>query len=346
VLFIFYYFADGLVGAVFDPQSTVGGFIRQSTGFSERAIERVGLMVRTGIDLVFLVAGIPLLVIIWTLTWVDFGSLFNTLALGVQVGNLRISPATVLTVLAILVFGIVTTKLFNRWLDRRILSETHIDKGVQDSILKGASYSGYILAAGFALTAGGLNFSNLAIIAGALGVGIGFGLQAIVNNFVSGLIILAERPIRVGDWVALPDGEGVVRRINVRSTEIETFDACTIIIPNLSLVTGPVRNWTHSDNIGRVVVSLTVEVGSDAELVQKLLVEAARSHPRVLTAPAASVLLTELGLNGLEFSLRVFVSDIMDGSQIASELRFAILRSFGENGVNISQPVGLFQAPK
>ena len=346
LLWLLYYLANAAVAASFDPQSTIGALLRHITGFGERAIERVGLIFRTAVDLVFLFAGIPILIIIWTLTWVDFGALLNTLALGVQVGNLRISPGIVLTVLAILIGGIIATKLFNTWLNRRILSETRIDKGVQDSILKGASYAGYTIAIGIALTAGGLDFSNLAIIAGALGVGIGFGLQAIVNNFVSGLIILAERPIRVGDWVALPEGEGVVRRINVRSTEIETFDACTIIIPNLQLVTGPVRNWTHSDNMGRVIITLTVESSSDAELVRKLLVEVARSHPKVLTSPSPTVLLTQLGLNGLEFDLRAFVADILEGSQVASELRFGILRAFDENDVNISQPIRLLQVAK
>lgn len=346
VLFLLYYLADAAVGASFDPQSNVGSFIRRATGFGERAIERIGLLFRSAVDLIFLIAGIPMLFIIWTLTWVDFRGLLNSLTLGVQVGNLRISPALVLTVLAILVGGIIASKLFNTWLDRRILSQTRIDKGVQDSILKGATYAGYIIAAGLALTTAGLGFSNLAIMAGALGVGIGFGLQGIVNNFVSGLIILAERPIRVGDWVSLPDGEGVVRRINVRSTEIETFDACTIIIPNLSLVTEPVRNWTHSDNIGRVTINLTVETGSDPQLVRKVLLEAARAHPKVLSAPVPSVLLTQLGLNGLEFALRVFVADIMNGSSVASDLRFQILETFAENGVNISQPATVIQMPK
>lgn len=345
-LFLLYYLADAAIGASFDPQSTIGSFIRHATGLGERAIERIGLLFRTGVDLIFIIAGIPLLFIIWTLTWVDFRGLLNTLALGVQVGNLRISPGIVLSALAILMGGIIATKLFNTWLDRRILSHTRIDKGVQDSILKGSSYAGVILAVGLALTAGGLDFSNLAIMAGALGVGIGFGLQAIVNNFVSGLIILAERPIRVGDWVALPEGEGVVRRINVRSTEIETFDACTIIIPNLSLVTAPVRNWTHSDNMGRVIISLTVESSSDADLVRKVLLEVARAHPKVLSTPTPTVLLTQLGLNGLEFDLRAFVADIMEGSLVASDLRFKILDAFAENGVNISQPIRLMQVPK
>ena len=131
--------------------------------------------------------------------------------------------------------GIAITRYVTAWLQRRVLTATRLDKGVQDSIRTGAGYFGYILAAGFALSAAGVNFSNLAIIAGALGVGIGFGLQSIVNNFVSGLILLAERPVRVGDWVVTTAGEGIVRTINVRATEIETFDNCTIFIPNSNL---------------------------------------------------------------------------------------------------------------
>ena len=133
--------------------------------------------------------------------------------------------------------GIAVTKLFVGWLNRRILLETRIDKGVQDLVRKGATYAGYIIAAGLPLRRLAWEFSNLALVAGALGVGIGFGLQSIVNNFVSGLYPLAERPIRVGDWVSIPAGEGLVKKINVRATEIETFDGCSIIVPNSNLIT-------------------------------------------------------------------------------------------------------------
>ena len=146
--------------------------------------------------------------------------------------------------------------------------------------------------------------------------------------------------------MALPDGEGIVKRINVRSTEIETFDSCIIIIPNLSLVTEPVRNWTYSDNMGRIVVSLTVETESDAELVQKLMLECARVHPRVLSAPLPAVYLADIGLNGLKFELKAFVPDIMDGSQIASDLRLSILRAFAENHIHIAQSNTVMQAEK
>ena len=345
-LFILYYLFNAAVTASFDPQSGFGVFLRRITGLGERGIERLGLIFRTAVDIFLVITGVPLLVLLWTLTWVDFAGFFNTLAMGVKIGEITISPAVMLVMLVILVAGIIATKLFNRWLDRRILSDTRINKGVQDSILKGSTYAGYFIAAALALTATGLDFSNLALIAGALGLGIGLGLQSIVNNFVSGLIILAERPIRVGDWVSLPTGEGVVRRINVRSTEIETFDSCSIILPNSLLVTEPVRNWTHNDNMGRFLVAVSVDYGNDAELVRKVLLETARAHDRVLSSPEPAALLARFGPSGLDFELRAFVADIFEAAGVASEIRFNLLTRFAEKGITIAPPLALLQQPR
>jgi potassium efflux system protein len=346
LLFVLYHLFDAAISASFDPQSGFGVFLRRVTGLGERGIERLGLVVRTGVDLVLLIAGIPLLVLLWTLTWVDFGGFYNTLALGVKIGEITISPAVVLMMFAILVAGVLATKLFNRWLSRRILSDTQINRGVQDSILKGSTYVGYFLAATLALTTTGIDFSNLALIAGALGIGIGLGLQSIVNNFVSGLIILAERPIRVGDWVSLPSGEGIVRRINVRSTEIETFDSCSIILPNSALVTEPVRNWTHNDNMGRIMVAVTVDYDCDAEQVKNLLLETARGHEKVLSAPEPFVSLARFSPSGLDLELRACVADILEGAGVASDIRFAVYKLFREKGITFAHPIGVMQAPK
>ncbi len=173
VVFLFYHLLDAAVAESFDPHSSFGTFLRRMTGMSERSIERTGLIIRTSVDVFLIIAGVPTLLLLWTFTWVDFSGFVNTLKIGVQVGSITISPAVALAVLGTLIGGIVVTKLFNRWLNRRILPDTRINKGVQDSILKGATYTGYVLAAGFALAAAGINFSNIAIIAGALGVGIG-----------------------------------------------------------------------------------------------------------------------------------------------------------------------------
>ena len=287
-----------------------------------------------------------MLLLLWTLNWVDMRGLMNTLALGITIGDVTILPGTLAIMMAILLAGIIATKLFNSWLDHRILADTRIKKGVQDSILTGASYIGYFLAGVFALTAAGVDFSSLAIIAGALGLGIGLGLQSIINNFVSGIILLAERPIRVGDWVSLPEGEGIVRRINVRSTEIETFDSCSIILPNSALVTEPVKNWTHNDDMGRFSIDVAVDYDTDPQVMKALLLETTKAHPKVLSHPAPTVLLTSFGKNGLEFVVRAFVADVLIGAQVASDIRFSLLSRFRDQGINIAQAVAVLQTPK
>ena len=195
-----------------------------------------------------------------------------------------------------------------------------------------------IAAAGFALNVAGLDFSNIAIIAGALGVGIGFGLQSIVNNFISGLILLAERPIRVGDWVSLPAGEGLVKRINVRATEIETFDSCTIIVPNSDLITKPVNNWTHDDTLGRFTVSVGIAYNSDVDDIRGIMLDIAKAHRKVLTYPEPTALLTNFALNSMTFEVRGHVADIFEATVIASDIRQALVKAFREKGIIMPVP--------
>ena len=337
-LFVLHHTADAAVHISFDPGSHLGKFIRRVSGLGERAIERAGLLFRIVVDILLALIGLPILFLLWTVTWVDFRALANKAFFGFDVGSVTVSPWSILLVAFVLATGVAVTKLIVRWLNRRILLETRIDKGVQDSLRKSVTYAGYIIAAVFALTTAGLEFSNLAIIAGALGVGIGFGLQSIVNNFVSGLILLAERPIRVGDWVSIPAGEGLVKKINVRATEIETFDGCSIIVPNSNLITESVKNWTHSDTMGRFTVNVSVAYDSDAEKVRDLLVQLTKAHPNVLTYPEPVVTLQKFGTYSLDFEIKGTVGDIFYGVFVSSDLRFAILRAFQEKGIVIPQP--------
>ncbi len=337
-LVLLHHTADEAVHISFDPSSYLGRSIRRVSGLGERAIERAGLLFRVSVDILLALVGLPILFLLWTVTWIDFRALANKAFFGFEIGSVTVSPWSVLLVAFVLFAGIAITKLIVDWLNRRILLETRVDKGVQDSIRKSVSYAGYIIAAAFALTTAGLEFSNLAIIAGALGVGIGFGLQSIVNNFVSGLILLAERPIRVGDWVSVPAGEGLVKKINVRATEIETFDGCSIIVPNSNLITEPVKNWTHSDTMGRFTVNVSVAYDSDAEMVRDLLLQLTKAHPNVLTYPEPVVTLQKFGTYSLDFEIKATVGDIFYGVFVASDVRFAVLRAFHEKGIVIPQP--------
>ncbi len=338
LLFIIHHASDAAVKSSLDPASAVGKFIRTFTRMGERGIERAGLLFRTSVDLLLAMLGFPILFLLWTVTWVDFRSMLNRAFFGFDIGNVTVSPWSILLVALILFGGIALTKLFVQWLNRRILSQTRIDKGVQDSLRKGTTYAGYIVAGGLALTAAGLDFSNLALIAGALGVGIGFGLQSIVNNFVSGLILLAERPVRVGDWVAVAAGEGLVKKINVRATEIETFDGCSIIVPNSNLITDVVRNWTHSDTMGRFTVTVGVSYDSDIDAVKALLFQITKAHPNVLTYPEPVVTLQKFGTYSLEFEIKATVADVFYGVFVASDIRIAILKAFKEKNIIIPLP--------
>ncbi len=317
-------FADAIAESMQNPMSRIGQLMRRFSSLGEVGISRVALFFRTGIDIVILVFALPSLFLIWAVTWIDVSSLYGWLFNGFTVGNITISPSGMMIAFIALAIGIVVTRALTNWLQRRVLSETTLDKGVQDSVRTATSYVGYIIAASVALSAAGLNFSNIAIIAGALGVGIGFGLQSIVNNFVSGLILLAERPVRVGDWVATNDGEGIVKKINVRSTEIETFDNCTVIVPNSALVSGVVKNWTHRDTVGRFGISVIVRPGVDAQVVADVLKEAARAHPKVLRYPEPQVHLVRFPIQGMEFEVKGHVADVFEAAKVASDIRFAI----------------------
>ena len=184
----------------------------------------------------------------------------------------------------------------------------------------------------------GFDLSNLAIIAGALSVGIGFGLQSIVNNFVSGLILLFERPIKVGDWVVTSSGEGIVKKISVRSTEIETFDRSSILVPNSELIANSVTNWTHKNRLGRVSVPVGVAYKEDPERILELLSRIPSMLDEVLEVPEPQILFTGFGDSSLDFELRVYIADISRSLITRTQIRVAIFKLFRDEDVEIPFP--------
>ncbi len=207
----------------------------------------------------------------------------------------------------------------------------------RDSIRTGIGYTGIVVAGVAAFSSAGVSFSNFAIVAGALSVGVGLGLQGVVNNFVSGLILLAERPIRVGDWIEVHGEEGIVRRISVRATELETFDRAHIVIPNSMLISDRVKNWTLHNEMGRVALPVSVAAGSDPEQVRDLLEKVATDHVEVLASPAPIVYFENVTATSLDFKLFVYLLNINRSMNVRTELRIAILKAFRETGVQIPQ---------
>ena len=206
----------------------------------------------------------------------------------------------------------------------------------------------WIIAIVVALGELGIDPQKIALVAGALSVGIGFGLQSIVSNFVSGLILLAERPIRIGDQIVVKGDEGFVRRISVRATEIETFERASVIIPNSELITGVVKNWTHSNTLGRLNIKVAVSYDCDPDKVMEILNACVAEHTGVLKQPPPAILLTEFAAGGLVFDVFCVVPNLSERGAIKSDIQIAILRRFRAAGIDMTptQEVRLIgQAP-
>jgi small-conductance mechanosensitive channel len=228
---------------------------------------------------------------------------------------------------------LIATRLMQRTLEREIFPRTRLDAGVRNSIRAAVGYGGFTVAAALGVATLGIDLSNLAIIAGALSVGVGFGLQSIVGNFVSGIILLVERPVKVGDWIVVGDLQGYVKRISVRATEVSTFDRASVFIPNSNLISGPVTNRTYADPQGRIVIPLSVAYGSDIQRVREVMMAIATSNPNVLESPPPVVLFRSFGESALHFELVAYIPDVNRSLAVTSDLCFAIEEGFARAGV-------------
>ena len=227
---------------------------------------------------------------------------------------------------------------FKKILENYLFAKLKMDIGIKHTIITLVNYGIWIFISLMTLSILGIRLKNLAIVFGALSVGIGFGLQNIVNNFVSGIIILFERPIKAGDWVVINNQEGIVRHVRIRATELETFDNASILIPNADILSGQVINWTHANLNGRVVVPVSVAYGTDLEKVRYVLVDVAKAEPRLLSDPAPYVWITKFADSGIEVELRGVTGDVMSKGAIRSDLMIQIAKAFEKEGIEIPFP--------
>lgn len=265
----------------------------------------------------------------------------DSLITGFPLGQFQIVPYRIL--MAVAIFAVLVT--FARWmqtrLDRHWLRYARMEHGAREAVVTITGYVMMTIAALVGLSIAGFEFGNLAIIAGALSVGIGFGLQNIVNNFISGLILLFERPVKTGDWIVVGNTEGYVKRISIRSTQIQTFDRADVIVPNSELISQQVTNWMLYDSQGRARIPVGVAYGSDTQKVKLILEKVGRDHPSVITDgsyPEPKVLFLGFGDSALNFELRCFVRNIDNRLQVVSDLNFAIDAAFRAEGVEIPFP--------
>lgn len=325
---------DGLENLAENPESRFRIW-RQSLGLSGPLSTTSHLLLGLMADIVLFLLLLAGLAVSWGVSRATLVSYMLELFYGVTVGPVTISLGNILAAVVVLVVGIGITRLLSGGLNARLETQAGIDPGVRNSMVTGLTYAGYLLAIVAGVGVVGLDLSNLAIIAGALSVGIGFGLQNIVNNFVSGLILLIERPVKVGDWVVVGTREGYVRRINVRSTEIETFPRASVIIPNSELISQSVMNWTHRNRLGRIDIQIRLSYNTDLEKAREVLLNCLTSHPDILGMPAPVVIFREFEAGTLLFALRGHISDVEKRHIIESDLRFAIHAALKDSGVGL-----------
>ncbi|MDE0332562.1 MAG: mechanosensitive ion channel [Nitrospinae bacterium] len=318
--------------------STESESIQHKLHISSRTFERFRSWGRVVVDPVVFLCGVLIIVPVWGVPPDDLIRWTMQTLSGFQVGSIRISVIEIILAIAIFFIAMAGARFLQRQLSERFLEQTSLPAGIRHSLNAGFGYAGVIVAALLSISVTGIDLSNLALVVSALSVGIGFGLQNVVNNFISGLILLVERPIKVGDWVRVGSDEGIVKRIQFRATELETWQRASVIIPNAEIISTSVTNLTHRDQYGRVEIGVGVAYGSDVEKVRGILMDIAEKNERVSDDPAPTVVFRDFGASSLDFELRCFTSDVMRRLGVASDLRFEIDRRLREEGIEIPFP--------
>ncbi len=257
----------------------------------------------------------------------------------IKIGETELTLWTLIYLLFLLFLLIYITGKIRRWVIYKVLSKSKTDLGVRIAV--GTIVRYIILVIGFVivLQTVGIDLSTLTILAGALGIGIGFGLQNITNNFVSGIIILFERPIKVGDRIEVGAIRGDVVRISMRSTEVVTNDNISIIVPNSEFISSTVTNWSHIDRNVRLNFPIGVSYKSDPEQVRKTLLQVADENPGVLKEPKSDVLIEKFGENSISFNLRVWTREYINRPGVLkSQVYYEILKKFKQNNIEIPFP--------
>lgn len=327
---------DDLATTIFDRSSRFGMALVRSLGLRGSAVEQFGVLLSGLLRLAVLLMSFSLLLSPFGAG--DVASLFGrlgALAEGFEVGGVAVSPGAILRSILVLLIGLALVRGFMRWLERRYLPVTDLDGSGRNSISLIARYVGIALAVIWGLASLGIGIERIAILLSALSVGIGFGLQAITQNFVSGLILLAERPIKIGDLVRVGQDEGDVKRISVRSTEIELPDHSTLIVPNSELITKTVLNKTLASPLGRMQIQFSVPIETDADKVREIVLATYADEPAVLAEPAYSLFIDSIADGRIFFNCFAHVASPRAAYGARSNVFTVLLRRFREEGIEI-----------
>jgi small-conductance mechanosensitive channel len=338
ITFLILRLIDDLCGLVATSKSRTARGLANLLGLKVSTVVQAGLLICAAVQLVLVLAAV-------TLALTPFGQSGELLvghvtALGgsIHIGKATVSPLAIVAGLATFGFGVSLAHLARNWLERRYLPATDWDAGVRNSVSTGVAYLGVAVALLCAMGVTGIGFAQIALIASALSVGIGFGLQQIVQNFVAGVILLVERPVKVGDWVNVSGVEGDILDIRVRATEIRTSDRSTVMVPNSNLITTNVQNRTRGDLQTRINIQVGVAKAFEASKARETLLKVASGHEEVLAKPAPQVFIESLSSTAgaaVMMSLWVSIADPRQAHRIKSELYFAVLEDFEKVGLTL-----------
>ena len=320
---------DEVFSTLFRPGSRSVVALNRIFGLRPSSIVQFGLLVSAALQVVIILAAVTLALTPFGQSGELFVAHVRRLGAAVHIGKATISPLAVAAGVATFWVGLALSQVVRRWVVRRYLPVTGWDAGVRNSVSVGVAYLGMAVALACGLAVTGLGFRQIALIASALSVGIGFGLQQIVQNFVAGVILLIERPVKVGDWINVGGAEGGVLNIRVRATELKALDGSVVIVPNSSLITTNVQNKTPGTAHARIDLKVNVAKPADVARARDLILQLALARPQVLRAPPPEVYIDALAAaGGANLVVWVHVADAAQAARLRSDLYFDVLDAF------------------
>ena len=337
-LYLLMYLVNDIFNAVFSPKGRPGMRMQASFGLKPQVLEQTGTLLSGITRALLLILAVAIVLAPFGAGPQELGGRVGGLLSGGSLGKLNIVPNDIFDAVLVFALGLIVLRVIKRWLGDQLLPKTSLDLGMQNSVITLLGYVGGVLVFVLSLAALKVDLQGITWMASALSVGIGFGLQAIVQNFISGLILLAERPVKVGDWVSIGGVEGDIRKINVRATEIQMSDRSTMIVPNSQFITQNVRNVTLDNAKGRVSIKLSMPVDTDASKARELLLEVLSAHQGTLTMPAPSVQLENLDAGSMTFSCIAYVVSPRDVSNVKSDVLFEMLDRLRDAKMPMTSP--------
>ncbi|WP_035343345.1 MULTISPECIES: DUF3772 domain-containing protein [unclassified Dickeya] len=333
-------FVEDVSESLFSPAFASGRQIKRTLNLDDRHLDQAAAILSAGLKVLLVLMSIVALLngAFGSTTPVEVVQKAVEIWGGKGLESISIVPAHLVNAAILLIVGVYSLRVSRRWLEHEFLPKTMLEAGIKASLVTLFSNIGYILIILLTLATLGIEWSKLAWIVSALSVGIGFGLQEIVKNFISGLILLTERPVKVGDLVNISGVEGDIRRINVRATEIQLGDRSTVIVPNSQFISQNVRNITMGNPHGVATLALTFPLDIDPEKVKGILLEAYHGHEKILETPAPSVMFSQLTPNGMVLSVTGSVGSPRMVSSAKSDLLFDIIKRLRAESIPLAVP--------